>query len=400
MTRSRTRRGFLRLGGAVLAAGATVGLAGCGGDGDGGNGNGNGNGNGDGTGVLDVVPESATSVTYADVGGMIEDATVEELLNEMFATAAENDEEYDGPTDTGEMLDDIEAEAGLDPREMDESVAFGKVPEMEETPVETMEPADQYSATWFTAGWSEDDLVAAIEDQFPNFELEAGEYNGYTVYEPVPAGEGEMTPPPGMEGGSPARIAVIADGEYVTGTTDAVEDVLDVAAGDADAAGDDIREAYGGVRDGLMKVATTDFANLPDEELPQGTVGEDGPAITPGQFEDVEGGAFVMYTEDDELGMSTSMTATDEEAAGEIVEIIDGALSTAKTDLQEADEELAAELDEIDVARDGRSVSISYATSVENGTSLVERIVELFTAGMQSTPIETDGGGYAIPFPV
>ena len=398
MTRHGTRRGFLRLGGTLLAAGATVGLAGCGGDGGDGNGNGNCNGNGDGTDVLDVVPAAATSATYADVAGMIDDATVTELLNEMFATAAEDaGEEYEGPEDVEEMLDDIEEETGLDPREMEESVAFGMAPEMDETPAEPMGPASQYGATWFTAGWSEDDLVAAVESQTEGMELEEGEYKGYTTHEaPASGGSGAETP----MGSTPGLLAVIEDGEYVSGTTDAVEDALDVAAGDADAAGDDLREAYGGVRDGLMKIATTDFENLPEEELPQGTVGEDGPAITPGQFQEIESGAFVLYTENDELGLSTSMTAADEEAAGEIVEVIDGAISSAKTDLQEVDEELAAELDEIDVTSDGRNVSVSYATTIENGKDVIGRIVELFTAGMQSTPIGTDEGGYAIPFPV
>jgi hypothetical protein len=384
-----------------------VGLAGCGGDSGDGGGDG-GNGGGGDADSLDVVPASATSVTYADVGGMIQDDTVGDFLSEVFSTAGEQ-EEYDGPADREEMLDEIEAETGLDPREMGESVGFSKTPETPGTatpgPDEIEQTATQYSGTWLTAGWSEDDIVAAIESEAEQFELESSEHNGYTVYEPVPAGDetaaDDGSPASGMESENPpARMGVIADGEYVTGTQAAVEDALDVAAGDTNSAGDELRNVYSGVRGGLLKMASTVPENLPQDSLPQGTVGEGDVDVQPERLEEIEGGALVFYTDGGGMSMSASMTAESEESAGHVVEIIDGAIASTKRNVE--DEDLAAKLDDISVEQDGQSVSVDYANDMASISEIIDLIAEEFTgAPVPMTPTGTPSEpGYSIGLPV
>jgi hypothetical protein len=374
-----------------------VGLAGCGGDGGDGGGDGGGNGGGDAD-TLDVVPEGATSITYADVGGMIEDDTVGDFLTEVFSTAGEQ-EDYDGPADREEMLDDIEEQTGLDPREMNEAVGFSKTPETPGTatpgPDEIEQTATQYSGTWLTAGWSEDGIVAAIESQSGQFELESSEHSGYTVYEPVPAGE--ETPPSGVESETPpARMGVIADGEYVTGTEEAVKDALDVAAGDTNSATDELRDVYSGVRGGLLKMASTVPENLPQDSLPQGTVGEGDVEIQPERLEELQGGALVFYTDGSDMNMSASMTAESEESAGHVVEIIDGAIASMKRNVENDD--LAAKLDDVSVEQDGRSVSVDYANDLASISEIIDLIAEEFPE--TPSPGTSTEPGYGIDLPV
>ncbi len=333
---------------------------------------------------------------------MIADDTVEGFLNEVFSTAGEQ-EDYDGPADKEEMLDDIEEETGLDPREMEESLGFSKTPETPGTatpePDEIEQTATQYSGTWFTAGWSEDDIVSTIESEADQFELESSEYNGYTVYEPVPAGE--ETPPSGMESENPpARMGVIADGEYVTGTEEAVEDALDVAAGDTNSAADELRDVYSGVRGGLLKMASTVPENLPQDSLPQGTVGEGDVEIQPERLEELQGGALVFYTDGGDMSMTASMTAETEESAGHVVEVIDGAIASTKRNVE--DEDLAAELDAISVEQDGRSVSVDYANDLASIREIIDLIAEEFAGTPVSmTPTESPSEpGYGIDLPV
>jgi len=404
MTRDRTRRGVLRLGGTVLAAGVTVGFAGC--SGDGGDGDGNGNGNGSGTDTLDVVPAGATSTTYADVAGLLEDGTVEGVLNELLSVAEENGEE-EAPANKQEMLDQFQDETGLDPQQMEEMVGFGKPPETgdgETVAPGAAEAAAQYSGTWFTAGWSEDDLVAAVQEGSDEITLESDTYNGYTIYEPSSTG-GETPSEGGMEAPT-AWLGVIGDGEYVTGTEEAVSDALDVDAGDMDSVGNDLRDAYSGVRGGLVKTATTVPENLPEDSLPDGTVGEEDVEIDPARLQELQGGALVLYTDDDEMGLSASMTAETEEAAQHVVDIIDALIISMEKALEETGqtatppEDLVAALEDISVDRNGTSVSVSYANDLESLSGIIELIAEVFfMAGENQTPTPGDST-YGLSLPV
>jgi hypothetical protein len=419
MNRDSTRRRFLRLGGAMLTVGVTAGAAGCTGDsGDGGNGNGNGNGgNGNGNGdnggggesTLDVVPSGATSVTYADVGGMIEDDTVGELLNEVLDAGSQTTPAgEDIPESKDEVLEEFENESGLDPTEMGETVGFGKTPDVTETPTPGMPggptgPLSQYGATWFTAGWSEDDLVSAIEENEEGVELVAGEYNGYTTYEAPSETDTGMTETPAFGGQQPAEpsevgmMGVIEDGEYVIGTEEAVTDALDVAAGDMDAVGEDLRNAYTSVPDGLAKAASS-APELPDDSVPQRTVGEDGPALDQDRLEELQTGAMVVDTSDGELSMEASMRAGTEEAAGHVVEVLDGAIASTKKNIE--DEELASKLDDISIDRDGQNVSVAYSNDVEGLKQIIDMIEEMY-GGMGMTPVGSPGslssGGISLP---
>ena len=407
MTRAPTRRGVLRLGGTLLAAGTTVGLAGCsGGDGDG---TPTGNDAESSSDALDVVPAGATSVTYADIGGMLDDGTVEGLMNKMLSVA--NDSGEEAPTNKQELLTQFENRTGLDPNGMREMVGFGKTPEMGEgeTPApDAVEAAAQYSGTWFTADWSEDDLVNAVEESGEaDVSLESSTYGEYTIYEPSSSGE---TMPEDGEMETPTTwLGVITDGEYVTGTEDAVSDALDVAAGDMDGVGSDLRDTYSGVRDGLAKMASSVPANLPEDMIPDESVGEGGEnevEVDPARLEELQGGAVTLYTEGDEMGLSASMTAGTEDAAQHVVDLIDGLIVSIEKNLQGAGqtatppEDLVTALDNISVQRSGQSVSVEYTSDLESLNGLIEQMAELFLVTGEHSPGADGSTTYGVSFPV
>jgi hypothetical protein len=371
MTERTTRRGFLRIGATVATTGALAGLSGCssvpgvgdGGDGDGGSEN-----------TLDVVPADVTAVAYMDVGGMLEDGAVEQLMNKLLELAAE-EEGYAGPTTTAEWIQQIQDQTDLDPTQMEEAITFGKAPDVSGGMTRTPSPGDQYGGMWFTTGWSEDDLVGVMSQQGTQFE--EGEYEGHTIYEPT------------SEFGQ-TWLGVIEEGEFVLGTEDAVKETIDVADGNMDSVGSDLRDAYSSVRSGLWKVATT----VPEDNLPDESTNAGGVEFDPARIAQVDSGAAVGYHDGDQVGMEAAMTAQDSDAAEDVRDILAGARAAAESAVES--DELAAELDAVSVEQDGESITIGYENSTDAAVELLGTIVEELRAmqpgsGEQSMAIETAG---------
>lgn len=356
MTENTTRRGFLRIGATVAATGTIAGLSGCSsvpGLGDG--------GSGGSAEALDVIPADVTAVAYMDVGGMLEDEAVERLMNTLLELAAE-EEGYTGPTTTAEWIQQIQDQADLDPKEMGEAITFGTAPDI--SGMETPAPTDQYGGMWFTAGWSEDELVGTISENVAQFE--EGEYASHTVYEP----------PSGLD---QSWLGVIEEGEFVLGTEDAIKETIDVADGDMDSVGSDLRDAYSSLRSGLFKVATT----VPEDKLPEESTNTGGVEVDPARIAQVESGATVAYHDGDQVGMEAAMTAEDSNAAEDVRDILAGARATAENTV--ASDELAAELDAISVEQDGESVTISYENATDAAVELLGTIVEELRAMQPGT---------------
>jgi hypothetical protein len=98
--------------------------------------------------------------------------------------------------------------------------------------------------------------------------------------------------------------------------------------------------------------------------------------------------------------MSASMTAESEESAGHVVEIIDGAIASMKRNVE--NEDLAAELDDVSVEQDGRSVSVDYANDLASISELIDLIAEEVpeTPPPMTPPGTPTEPGYGIDLPV
>jgi len=372
MPRDSTRRRFIRIAGSIVTAGATAGLAGCSGNNsivNGGDGGGSSS-----TEVLNVVPADATSVNYVDVAGMIEDGNVELLVDTVLGIAEDQQSGYDGPEDEKDVLDRIEDESGLDPRGMDEAVAFTKLPESSAmTGSEEFEP---YTASWFTAEWDEDDVVDAIEN------------GGTTLGEPDDD-EAPKIYPPDEEEFSQAYLGVIAEGEYVFGTEDAVEDAADVSTGDEDSVGEEVTDLYAGVQSGLMKQAST----VPADSVPSDRLDEEF-NIDPPLLNDFNGTAQTIYSSGDQMGMEVSMSTETEDAAEDLRDVVAGMIAAMQQGI--GDEELRTEVESLQdsIQQDGTSVSMSYENSAETLADLMEE------ASDELQQESDDGTAFAVNVPL
>ena len=337
-----SRRAVLRTGATIGGLAAAGGLAGCLGI----------LGDGSGAGRIDAVPADATTVLYANVAGFLDDDGVRESINEQIETFASATAGSDGPESVEDVLDQIESEAGLDPRGLNELITFAEVGE-----------SDSFGAVVWT-DWSEDDLTAAAEDN--EADLEESSYEGTTIYE-------------GEDG---SLLGVLADGTYAIGPEDVVEATIDVHNGDADPVGGDVRSAYENSQGGYVR-----FAFTVDEDLiPE----ESGGQFDVSVFEDVESGYGSVAAGD--TAFQLTLTTTDGDSAENVADVIEGGLTTMADQIEQestfgpSGEELVANLldaiENTEVSQDGSDVTISTAGDVGTVVAVVAAVVASFVLGL------------------
>ena len=343
-TENPARRDVLRTGAALSGLAALGSLAGCSGllDAEGGG----------GSGQLARVPEDADAAAHVDVETVLDDKATENVVDAQLAIQAERSW-YDGPETFEAALSDFQDSTGLDPDGIQTATPF-----FEFAGSDSYQTVDQeFYGTVLTADWSEDDLIASIEDS--GTEYEADEHAGQPVYEP--------------DNDYSYWVGVLADGEYVLGSEDAVEDTIDVAAGEEDVLDSDLQNAYANTRAGPVRFVST----VPADERPETT----GPSdeIDLGILSDVETVAGAVYVNGDNRGVEMTFTAADEETADDVAAMLDGLVTLASDDIP--NDAVSSALDEVEITQDGTAVVVAYEASVATLVNLVEESLDTGSSG-------------------
>jgi hypothetical protein len=280
---------------------------------------------------LDLVPSGADTVTYTNVDGAREDEALRRVADTWLGL------ENGTPNGTDAAFADVENESGLDPGALHHVTAFSRYEE------DTGEGATEYSATILRTDWSEDDVVAAVEDD-ESVSLAERSYEGATVYAP------EEEP----RFGSETWVAVLGDGTYVVGTKNATRDVVDVDGGEMAAFDGELRSAFSDTRSGYVRFAS----RVPEEQVPEGS-----DTINTSSYRNVTALSGSYYTTDDALGFEMTLRTASEEDARDIHDVTDGAVSlyAGLSDVETLQEELR----EVEVERDGTDVVVTYESAVE-----------------------------------
>lgn len=317
---------------AMLATAGCTGVLNSGGDGA----------SGGGGAKLDSVPASAEMVGYVNVDAAMSDDAVRSLANTYIETFMAGDY-YEGPSDVSGWMERVENQTGLDPAKVDGVTFFG---ESTDTSPTAASQAGMVVVTEFT----EDELVSSMEDA--GTELSKETYQDTTLYTY------------GYEGGN--ALAVLGDGTFAVGDTASVESIVDVRAGNADAVGDTLRSAYEDTRDGIVRFA----ADVPQSQLPAEQIGTGSPVNT-SAFNTVETVSGTFYTSGDTVGMETTLTSESEADASRITDVVDGGISLYKG---MGNEQIRDALEQVSVAQDGSSVTVTYEDTVQNIQDAVEKL--------------------------
>lgn len=299
---------------------------------------------GGGPSAADQVPSDVDMVVTVD-GDVMTDQVTREIMNASYEGTPQFG---DAPASPEEAFSEFEAETDLDPEGFEEGVMFASVPEGSLVSA----TQEEYSGFVFHANWDTDAVVEMLRED-ASVELEETTYNGATVYRPVEE----------PEFGTATAFAVLGDGQFVGGSEQVVEDVVDVAAGDADSFGGDLRTAYEDAPDGLVQYAV----RVPTEQIPQEGGGV-GPDVS--EFRGVNVIAGSYYTTANSAGVETRLIADSGDDAQDVQDVVDGGISLLTGFTQ--DEDVKSHLREIDVERNGATVVVSYEQSVDSLRELIE----------------------------
>lgn len=303
---------------------------------------------------LDSVPEKADAIFYMDVEGTLESDAHRTLANTVFEEFANVSESYDGPANVDEAQEDAENESGVNAGDIQEVTGFSASTE-----------SGEYSGAIVESSLSESEFVSAqAENQEYNFT--EGEYNGHTFYSP--SSEPDV--------GNESFIGVLEDGVYVTGTEQAVRDVIDTVEGEIDPISGEVRSAYEDTREGLVRFASA----VPQDEIPTDAANGSVPINTQ-VFASVSLVSGSHYTDDDTVGLNLHMETDSESSAADVRDATDGAVSLASAYL--TNEQAQDQLRKINVTSEGPTVTIEYGSSVSSLQELIRTYVQLL-AGSES----------------
>ena len=322
---NRSRRDVLRTAAGLGAVGAAASLSGCGsvesllgGGGD----------------QIALVPDAAESATYTDVNAVLDDGATERMVEVYIDEASERDY-YDGPESYDEFRESFEEETGLPLSEVKYQVSFSQYSDYG--------VVGDYSGTIVEAEWSEAALVDAYEDEV-DVDYEDRSYEDGTLYVP----EREYAP----------TLGVVSEGTYVNGERAAVEDVLEVDAGDRDPLGDPKRSGYTDTRSAPVRFVG-EMAPWVDGDFE----GPDGQEFSLEPLQETEYVAGSVYRSGDSRGAETTFHADDADTAADVENIVSGYISIVQGD-EYTSEELKTVLRETDVTRNGEEVVVNYEATV------------------------------------
>lgn len=288
---------------------------------------------------IDSVPADVDFVAFFDAG-VIADSTTQDTVNGFLDIAAEEDPDYDGPTNYDEMLAEFQEESDLDPDGFYSAMAFGQA--------EELEPGDEYFGVIVVADWTLEEIAEAGDESLDDLEQE--EYNGVTVYVEEDDTTGEIT-----------WITDLGGNQLAFGTESAIQDLIDTSQGDADALSGDLRDTYDGLEDGYLKLAMTG----PDAD-------PDAPVDETDELEEL---TAVYYTDGDNMNVDVSLTLEDE-AAAENVEMEFQQMMEFAPLIVGDEEEVLEVLEQLELERDGGQVTLTFTTTPDQLIAVFEAFSE------------------------
>ena len=290
---------------------------------------------------IETVPADARVVWSIDVRALVADEDVASLYGRI-------PREPDDPATFAEFVEATENMAGVGVGDVSEVVYFvaGDLADIGEN-------AGKYGFL-ATGDFDRDEVFAAIEAEAG--ETERMQYGGHDLLTDV---SGEMT-------------FTVIDGMYVTGSLDAVHDVIDVAEGEAEALSGTLLDQLDAMEDSWVQLAADVGASASD--LADG-VGDVLP-IDLG-LESTEGFGLSVGKQGDDFSAVLTVTYASRAEAAEAADVIEALVTLSEAfGAAESDDPLAGVLDELQVESSGNDMSVSLTLSVEQVEDLLGSLVD------------------------
>ncbi|MFB6104340.1 MAG: hypothetical protein ABEJ57_04550 [Halobacteriaceae archaeon] len=296
--------------------------------------------------ALDTVPAKATGIVYVDVDGLLQSDAHRDLTNTYLSVLANQSAGYSGPTTAEEAIAQAKNESGLDPSSIDAITAFSAA-----------DAAGDYSGVIVTGSFTESEFVTAQSEQ-QTYNFTETTYAGQPFYKP-------KNPPRYAD---TMYIGVLGDGKVVTGSEAAVKDAIDVSVGNADAISGAVKTAFQNSRDGFIRFGAT----VPQDQLPTDAANRSLP-VDASVYSKVTTVWGAHYVSGDTVGATFTMQATSADAATDIRDVTDGAVSLASGYV--SSDTAKEQLRNITVTKDGDTVTVTFENSVSALQSVIKTLL-------------------------
>lgn len=309
---------------------------------------------------LEAVPSEADGVVYFDAS-VLEDPDVERVGNKLLEVASK-DPEYEGPTGYDEALEELSnatsEEYGFDPLDVDEMVGFWRLPSWNET-------ADEFDDDWLVGAVFRTSGDTRPSDFFDGELVSVEEYADGELFR-MESTEREF------DNDEELYVGTLSEGDFVVGGRESVEKTLDVDAGAASPLSPDtrLRQEYEAVPDGYLKIG----AVIPEEVVDPVREDVEDEELFPLNYDlifGVRSFSAVYSLEDGVHETETRMTATDEEVAKDLEDVMDGYVSLSRSMASPSQREA---YEDVEISRDGTTVTITDETTVDEVIQAVEEL--------------------------
>ncbi|MFT4922737.1 MAG: hypothetical protein ACI8XM_001955 [Haloarculaceae archaeon] len=275
---------------------------------------------------VDLISAGSTAAIHLDVAGMLSDSTLREAANEALGDLGMQ------MVTVESAMEQAQREIGLDPRGLNEVLAFGPAPE-----------AEQFTVLAWTE-WTAEEVLSTNGDLSQM--LSEDTYSGTTVY---------------REGTSPeaSMFAVLEEGVFAFGQAQNVETSVDVWNGDTDPVSGNLRDAYTAATGGYLRYGF----EVPGELIPEQSDGQFDLSV----FEEVSYGYGSLAAGANEFTLSFEMES--DSAAGDLNDLVSGVLSLAETELAQSmpgtdgqREKFGQVIEDTTVQTDGQTVTVQNSS--------------------------------------
>ncbi len=336
---STNRRSLLKTGASLLGVAATGGLAGCT---DSIPGTGSSDSGGD-SGRVGYVPSTAGGIGYVDVDAFLSDSQLREGINQTADEFVSQSGTDSDPPTIEDLLNEFQTENGVDPRNLNEFLAFTRLSE------------DANEDSGASIIWSDFSESIFTDSEFFDSDTQVSEesYKGYTLYNP--------------EFGSPA--AVLSEGTFAIGDEVSVKKVIDVREGDESGVSGSLASVYKNTR-GMGRLAGA----VPDDAFDSVESGQ----VDVSALDGVTHASTSVYADGSNRVMDISLLTDSSEGASDVQSVLEGGRQLASSRLQQMQSQstggsgqaerfmidgMLTYLNEAEVSTDGSTVTVSYAAS-------------------------------------
>lgn len=304
----------------------------------------------DGPRPVEVVPGEADAVAVVE-GDVVTHPTTRRLANATLARAGE-------PPRYDRLLGAVEEQVGLRPERVEWVAAFARYPNR--TAVVT--PTRGYAGVVVSADWDQETLVDSARDS--DIGVERRTYRGTPVYR--------------LDRTVDVYVAVLGARTFAVSTSErVVRDAVDVRRGDAPGLSEGLRTALSDRRDAsVVRMA----ARVPADRLESGTPEGLERALSVDRVA-VEYTAF----NDTHVGVRTTLYVESEAAATDLRQLLSAAPALVGPRLD--NETVTAALREVEVERDGATVSLSYTDDVDGVLALGDGVAAVVGDAAGEVPL-------------